>query len=160
MKLPFFGRRAAAILAAAALPLAATAATAQAASSPHGSATAQAAGVKGGVTPDFTCPDRTVCLFPNNDFTGNYPGWGGPAQLPTDVDNGQWYSFNQVAASNPNPGSLNDNSGSIVWVYAKDANAPACLNPGRWVLSHSFGYFFIRFGIHSCTGQSVPRPLP
>jgi hypothetical protein len=111
------------------------------------------------VQPDFTCPSATVCLFPNNDFTGSYPDWGGPAELATDVWNGEWYSFAQAGASDPNPGSLNDNSNSVMWVYAKDINAGICLTPGRYILEHTYGYFFIEFGVTTCPANP-PNPFP
>ncbi len=31
---------------------------------------------------DFACPDKTVCAFPNDDYTGNYPAWGVPQNSP------------------------------------------------------------------------------
>jgi Peptidase inhibitor family I36 len=159
MKLPFFGRRAAAILAAAALPLTATVSAAQAASGPHSGAAARTAvSVKGGVTPDFTCPSPDICLFPNKDFTGNYNAWDGPAVLPTDVYNGRWISFDSIGASNPHPGSINNTSQSVMWVYAKDNGDRQCLDHGKWIPAHTYGWFFIQFGIHTC--GSIPTPLP
>jgi hypothetical protein len=117
MKRLLTGPIAAVLMAAAALLASGgTAASALAATTgtPHGTVAAGSVTAFSSVQLGFTCPDRTVCLFPNNDFTGNYPGWGGPAELATDVWNGQWYSFAQADASNPDPGSLNDNSNSVM----------------------------------------------
>lgn len=161
MKRLLTGRVAAVLVAAAALfASVGTAASSQAATNTsHGTMAMRSVTALPSVQPDFTCPGRTVCLFPNNDFTGNYPGWGGPAELATDVWNGQWYSFSQASASNPNPGSLNDNSNSVMWIYAKDLNQAVCLTPGRYVLQHTYGYFFIQFGVTTCAANP-PGPLP
>lgn len=155
------GRMTAALAAAAALLTSGgIAASAQAATgSPHSNMATRPITGRPSADLDFTCPSRTVCLFPNDNYTGNYPGWGGPAELATDVWNGQWYSFAQADASNPNPGSLNDNSNSVIWVYAKDLNLALCLTPGRYSLDHTYGYFFIQFGVTSCNANP-PMPLP
>ena len=136
-----------------------------------GAATASAPTAAGGaapraipaaVSPDFTCPSATVCAFPNEDFTGNYPDWDGPATFFTNTFNGQWLSFSVHGAGNPNPGSVNDNSNSIMWVYNKDAgpgsNNPFCVTPGKWALYHYYGWFYIEYGVTSC--GNYPTPLP
>jgi hypothetical protein len=107
--------------------------------------------------PDFTCPSRSVCLFPNDDWAGNYPG-GAPVVLPTDVYNGAWLTFASVGASNPNPGSLNDNSNSVMWIHAADAGTYKCLTPSKWILFHSWGWFFIQFGVTSCPAHHPAGP--
>ncbi|HEU5226566.1 MAG TPA: hypothetical protein VFU49_02060, partial [Ktedonobacteraceae bacterium] len=56
------------------------------------------------VSPDFTCPDRTMCFFQNNDFTGL------SFSCATDVCNGNWFT---VTLNGVHPGSVNDNSQSI-----------------------------------------------
>jgi hypothetical protein len=155
-------RRRAAVLAAGIALLAAGGATASAqaatASVPQHVAVAQSATAPSSPDVDFTCPSATVCLFPNDNYTGNYPGWGGPAELATDVWNGEWYSFADAAASDPNPGSLNDNSNSVMWIYAKDAGVLVCLTPGKYVPDHAYGYFYIQYGVTSC--GTAPEPLP
>ena len=156
MKRLLTGRIAAVLVAATALlAMGGTAASAQAATAgtSRGAMVTRSITAPSPVQPDFTCASPTVCLFPNNDFTGNYPAWGGPAELAADVWNGQWYSFSQANASNPNPGSLNDDSNSVMWVYAKDSGARWCLTPGKYVLAHTYGYFFIEFGVTSCPPQ-------
>jgi hypothetical protein len=161
MKRLFLGRSAALLMAAALLTSGGVAASAQAATvSSHDHAIVTRPTTRLSPAIDFMCPDRTVCLFPNDNYTGNYPAWGGPAELATDVWNGSWYSFSDADASNPNPGSLNDNSGSIIWIYAADSgNPPVCLPPGKYVLDHAFGYFYIEYGVGSCP-SSAPGPLP
>lgn len=108
---------------------------------------------------DFTCTAATVCLFPNDDYTGNYPAWSGPAELDTRAWSGKWYSFAHVNASNPNPGSLNDNSNSVMWVYAKSQGLAICLVQGKHPLYNGYGYFFIQYGVTNC-GINPPTPLP
>ncbi len=107
---------------------------------------------------DFTCPSSTVCLFPNDNYTGNYVTWGSPAELATDGWNGAWWPFSDDYASNPDPGSLNDNSNSIIWVYAKDTNTSRCLTSGRSVLDNLYGYFYIEYGVTSCGAEPGGRP--
>jgi hypothetical protein len=118
-----------------------------------------------GASPLFTCPDRTICLFPSADFTGNYNG--SPAViLPDDSPSGVWHTFGYVGASSPNPGSIHNNSGSSIWVY--DHQAPVAgnnLNPecilahSEAVLSNSFGHFELFYGDPQCSNQYT-RPLP
>lgn len=153
------GRTAAVLMTAAALIASGGIAASAQAAAPTGTMSARSVIAPESVQPDFTCPGKTVCLFPNDDYTGNYPAWGGPATLATDVWNGRWYHFSDAGASNPNPGSLHDNSGSIIWIYAKDLNRPVCLTPGKYDLNHVYGYFFIRFGVQFCTVKA-PTPLP
>jgi len=162
MKRLLAGRIAAVLMAGAALLAAGGAAVpalAAPAVIPHGTMATRSVTTISSVQPDFTCPRPSVCLFPHNDFTGKYPAWGGPAVLATDVWNGQWYSFSQAGASNPNPGSLNDNSNSVMWVYAKNINVGICLTPGRYTLEHTYGYFYIEFGVTACPA-SPPKPFP
>lgn len=112
------------------------------------------------VHPDFTCPSRTVCLFPNDNLTGNYPAWGGPATLATDAFNGSWMTFGSVGADDPNPGSLNDNSNSAIWVFSHAmGNRKWCIITGTANLTNSYGWFMIQFGATTC--QNVPvDPVP
>jgi hypothetical protein len=121
-------------------------------SAPHHAAAARSADA------GFSCPSATVCLFPNDDYTGNYAG-GSPVELPTDVYNGSWYSFSQVGASDPNPGSINDNSNSVMWLYVKSAGIEVCLPPGKSIETNSFGYIYIQYGVTSC-GAFPSGPLP
>jgi hypothetical protein len=106
---------------------------------------------------DFMCPGRTVCVFPNNDRTGNYGDpWDGPAELATDKYNGQWRSFASVHVT-PNPGSVNNNSGSCLWVRDMQNNLTAPIEPGGGgILDHFYGYFFIQFGVHPCPATPPP----
>lgn len=112
------------------------------------------------ITPLFTCPSRRICLFPNNDFTGNYPG-GQPAELdPAGTTSGAWINF----ALSPNPGSVNNNSGSSIWVYDRQkavspGSNPWCLSPGKYVLDHSYGYFELFYSDSTCA-HNYTTPLP
>ena len=99
------------------------------------------------VSPDFTCPSRTICFFQNNDFTGS--GFS----CATDVCNGSWFT---VTFNGVHPGSVNDNSQSIFFAADKQAGLKKCFEPGRYPLRHTYGFFFIEFGIHSCNGAPVP----
>lgn len=102
------------------------------------------------VSPDFTCPSRTICLFQNDDFTGAV------LTCATDVCRGAWFS---TTVGGVHAGSVNDNSNSILWTYDKQDNVLACWEPGRHVLSHTYGFFRVAFGVTSCIGAPVP-PLP
>jgi hypothetical protein len=92
--------------------------------------------------PDFTCPSRTVCVYQNNNLTGYHYEFGTKAFGGGTT----WHKFSNYGFS-PNPGSLNDNSGSVFWVFDAQAGWPDgeyCVNPGKWTISHSYGYFYIQ----------------
>lgn len=114
------------------------------------------------VSPDFTCPGGAICLFPKDDYTGNYNG--SPAEIEVDgVENGAWFSFGGYGAGSPNPGSMDNNTGSSVWVYdhqepVKSGSNPTCLRPGRHVLDNKFGHFEV-FPGPDCS-HAYTRPLP
>lgn len=101
------------------------------------------------VSPDFTCPDRTVCLFQNDDFTGQV------LTCATDVCRGAWFS---TTVGGVHAGSMNDNSNSIVWVADKQAGVEKCFGPGRQPLDHMYGFFRAEFGVPSCPGTVPPLP--
>ncbi len=114
-------------------------------------------------SPLFTCPDRSICLFPNNDFTGNY-GSSPVIVVPAGTTSGTWFSFDSIGAGSPHPGSINNNSGSSIWVYDRQApvvsgSNPACLTQGKYTLSHSYGYFELFYSDSTCAHSST-RPLP
>lgn len=135
-----------------------SASAAQNSASPQATVT-QAVAARPMVHPNFTCSSPTVCLYPNDNYTGNYPNWGGPATLATDKWNGVWYTFNDASASNPNPGSLNDDSNSVMWVYSQQlGNIYACLTPGKWQLNNEWGYFYIMYGVTSCPAYHPAGP--
>jgi hypothetical protein len=142
------------------LSLSAATATAQAQTvthSRHHVGAAPAVARPSSVRPYFTCPSATVCVFPNNDLTGNYGSpWNGPAELTTVLYSGQWDSFSSISIT-PNPGSLNDNSGSCVWVLDKEAGVKSYVEPGdTGVLAHSYGYIFIQYGVNPCNPNDPP----
>lgn len=116
------------------------------------------------VSPLFTCPDRSICIYPNDDFTGNYPG-GQPVILdPAGTTSGVWFSLDSIGASSPHPGSVNNNSGSSIWVYDHQApvvpgSNPWCLSPGKYVLDHAYGHFELFYSDSTCA-HNYTRPLP
>jgi hypothetical protein len=115
--------------------------------------------------PDFTCPGATVCVFPNENETGNYGApWDGPAKLGIDAYTNYWFSF-ASASITPNPGSLNNNySEDCTWVYDKAAG-PSSNNPhpvnadAKYNLDNSYGYIYIQTGYSQCPANP-PTPLP
>ena len=104
-----------------------------------------------------------MCAFPNDDYTGNYLNFGGPAEFATDLFNWDWLFFIAEGAGNPNPGSINDNSGSIVWIYEanepKSSTNPFCIPiDSKRATYNDYGWFYIEFGVTSC--GNYPTPLP
>ncbi|HET7013235.1 MAG TPA: hypothetical protein VFI65_04965 [Streptosporangiaceae bacterium] len=115
--------------------------------------------------PDFTCPSRTICMWPHNDGTGTYGG-GQPAEIyPPSIPSDQWFRFDMVGADSPYPGMVQNNSGSSIWMYDAQEpvtiNNPHCLQGGGFSLStmHSYGHFEVIYGDPSCN-NSYSRPLP
>jgi hypothetical protein len=162
MKRLFIGRSAAALATAAALiAFGGASASAQAAPAvrpaPHATAVQSPA-----VTVDFRCPNPTVCLYLNQNYTGTWPTWTGPPVLAVNDGpggwGGQWTTFYTVTQEGPNPGSLNDNSNSVMWIYAADARTYKCLLPGKWDLYSGWGWFFIMYGVTSCPRQHPAGP--
>jgi hypothetical protein len=114
---------------------------------------------------DFNCPGDTVCVFPNDNYSGNYGApWYGPAKLGIDAYTNYWFSF-ASANITPNPGSLNNNySRDCTWVYDKAAG-PGSENPypvepdTKYDLADSYGYIYIQSGQNECPANA-PAPLP
>jgi len=104
-------------------------------------------------TPDYTCSQRTICVWPNDNFTGQ------EYTFLTSEWHSAWHNWADVQIPY-HPGSLDDDSNSIIWVYDKDSNNAYCLNPDSWVLYNDYGYFYIAYNVGSCNGASVPLPLP
>ena len=103
------------------------------------------------VSPDFTCPSRTICFFQNDDFTGS------SFSCATDVCRGAWFS---VTFNGVHPGSVNDNSDSIFFAADVQLGLEKCFQPGRHVLDHMYGFFFVEFGVTNCPPPSQFPPLP
>lgn len=101
------------------------------------------------VSPDFTCPDRTMCFFQNNDFTGDV------LTCATDVCRGAWFS---TTVGGVHAGSVNDNSNSVIVLADVQDGFEICLLPGRYVLEHTYGFFRALFGVTSCPSQLPPLP--
>jgi len=105
---------------------------------------------------EFTCPAKTVCLFPNDNLTGNYPAFGGPAELATNGNNGAWTSFASDGIS-PNPGSMHVNANSCVWVFDKQLDLFGEAEPNSTdALDGTFGFFFIQLGVDPCPSSPPP----
>jgi hypothetical protein len=105
-----------------------------------------------------------MCLFPNDDYTGNYAA--GPVLIDPSspfISSGTWYDFEDFGASDPNPGSVNNNSGSCLWVFDAqkpvESGNPFPVLPGRVALDHSFGHFEIFYADSGCN-HNFTRPLP
>ena len=79
------------------------------------------------------------------------------------ISSGVWYDFEDFLASDPNPGSVNNNAGSCLWVYDHqepvESGNPFPVLHGKVVLDHKFGHFEIFYGDSGCN-NSFTRPLP
>jgi len=99
----------------------------------------------------FSCASAHICFYQNEDGTGQ------PVSYPTRVYRGAWYS---TTVGGVHAGSVFDNSGSLFWVADKQAGTEVCETPGGiHHLSHSYGYFWVEYGIGSCSSAYIP-PLP
>lgn len=111
--------------------------------------------------PVFTRPSNdTVCLFPNNDFTGSYPCCNGPVGL-TSVDffTGAWFTFDHFSASNPNPGSITNHFGDgyCFYVYSKQNTQLDWVLPHqRMAFFHLYGYIRLVSSDANCTHHPSP----
>jgi hypothetical protein len=114
------------------------------------------------VTVDFKCPSPTVCLYLNQNYTGTWSTHVGTPVLATNDGpggwGGAWSTFYLATGSGPNPGSLNDNSDSVMWIAAKDTTPITyqCLHPGKWDLYNGWGWFYIMYGVTSCPKNPPP----
>lgn len=155
MKRLFLGRRAALLMATAIMSLGITAASAQAAtvSSSQAGPTAPTTLVKASVSPDFTCPDKAVCVFQDNN-------WSGLVEVfQTVPDSEQW--INLVSPFGVPSGltlpwhSFNNNSGSSVVFGDAQTGLETCYLPHARISGASVGidrYMWIEFGNTTCSG--------
>jgi hypothetical protein len=92
----------------------------------------------------FTCPDRDVCFFQNNDYTGNTSSW-----TATNPDNRDTW----LGIPSGERGSVNNNTDSAVEAWNAQNNVPICI-PARTraVLNNMFGYWYLHYGVNSCQG--------
>lgn len=103
-------------------------------------------------SPDFTCPSATICLFPNDNFTGT------PKTCAVDVCRGAWFS---TTVDGVHAGSITDNSNSAIVLGDVQDNFELCISaPNRGKPNHSFGFFRALFGVTSCPPPSQLPPLP
>jgi hypothetical protein len=159
-KLIFTMTAAAALLAAPSAAFASTASpaatavphAAQAAMSAAGShvytTTASPAVMRSAADPDFTCPDRTVCLFQD-------PGLTGPVcEFPMPGDGDIWFALRSACGFSIPWGSLNDNTGSRVIFQDRQTGAEYCKPAGyRGTPSSAVrntGYMYIQYGVPDC----------
>ena len=98
----------------------------------------------------FSCPSRSICFYQNEDGTGQ------SKSCLTSVCRGAWYS---TTVGGVHAGSVFDNSNSIFWVADKQAGVEYCLSPGAYNLFHSYGYYWVEYGVTSCRNAYIP-PLP
>jgi hypothetical protein len=98
----------------------------------------------------FSCPSRSICFYQNEDGTGQ------SKSCLTRVCRGAWYS---TTVGGQHAGSVFDNSNSIFWVANKQFGFEVCEAPGTYNLFHSYGYYWVEYGVTSCNGALVP-PLP
>lgn len=103
------------------------------------------------VSPDFTCPGASICLFKNDDFTGEV------LVCATNTCRGAWFS---TTVGGVHAGSVNDNSNSVIVLGDVQDGIEVCLLPGRYKIDHSFGFFRVLFGVTSCPPPSQLPPLP
>jgi hypothetical protein len=104
---------------------------------------------------DFMCSSSPpqVCLFPNDNLTGNYPV-GGPVRIGPQGWT-QWTAFSVVGATNPNPGSANNNTGSCMWVDDAAGHVVEQVKPHSTAdLLHQFGFFIVQFGVDPCPAHA------
>jgi hypothetical protein len=77
---------------------------------------------------------------------------------PTSADHSKWISFNATAGNNP--GTVDDNSGSAVYLWSKADQIGLCIPAEHWVsgLAGEYGYFFVTYGVAGCA--SFPPGVP
>ncbi len=106
----------------------------------------------------FTCPGRSICLFRNTNLTGQHRYWN------TKISGGHWidlHSRNIVPHR-----SVNNNSGSDVWLDYRNANREFCVKPGargnfagKYVHEEVYsGYMWIRYGVNNCNNPPPHGP--
>lgn len=143
MKLGFTRRTAVALIAAGTILSPAIGATAaQAASTPTPAAAGQ---------PDVACPSRTICAWSGINYTGSRTG-----SFATSDYHSHYYQWTAVVGFNP--GSIDDNSGSIIWVSS--GGAPTCVNKGGWNLYNDYSWFWVSYNVGSCNGAQSPGNPP
>lgn len=106
-------------------------------------------------TPDiaFSCPSRTICFYQNDNGTGTR------ISCATSVCRGAWFS---TTVGGVHAGSFFDNSASIVFTGDVQDSTEVCWNhpPGTGNLKHTFGYYYVEYGVGSCPPKAQWPPLP
>lgn len=108
-------------------------------------ATAAHAAVPADTNDQFGCPTRTVCTW-----SGNFSPLSSMTDFPTSVYHSKWFSLNSLAGYNP--GTVDDNSGSAVYLWSKADQIGLCVPAEHTVsnLGGEFGYFFVTYGVGNC----------
>jgi hypothetical protein len=117
-------------------------------------------------TPDFQCPMASVCAFSGTQFNDTHSSYG------TSTHSNAWVIPSWVGFHNGNPNpkwinSINDNSGSIVWVAWFNTvtgwHNEKCFEPGKESdLNAGAGAdnfaaaLYIEYGVISCLDGHKP----
>lgn len=108
--------------------------------------------------PLYTCPSRSFCLFKGANLTGIHKSWN------TNSYGGHWidlHSYNIIPHR-----SVNNNSGSDVWLLDETANREFCVKPGaRGNFTGKYlqeeinsGWMWIRYGVNNCNNPPPHGP--
>lgn len=101
------------------------------------------------VSPDFTCPDRTLCLFQDTGLTGLV------REFPMPDSGDIWFAIREGNFTVP-WGSLNDKTGSRVVFRDAQTGMEFCENAGyrgtppNTSGERSTGYLYIQYGVPDC----------
>lgn len=99
------------------------------------------------VQPIFTCEAEYVCIFQNNNYTGDYKVFQESSYADECLS---------TTVGGAHAGSVNNNTKSILWVYDHEDDLIYCLPTGRYVLGHSYGYMYIDYGVANCPMIAPP----
>jgi hypothetical protein len=109
---------------------------------------------------EFTCPSGVICVYPNDGWTGNYGSAPGEITAFGNVAPNSWYTFGSLGYSNPNPGSItNQTTYYCAFVYSKKLSDEAAENPGnRSALDSNYGYILVTGTVNGNCPSAPPPP--
>lgn len=110
---------------------------------------------------DFTCPSGVMCVYPGDDFTGNYGSAPGEIVPFTTITPNEWVTFASLGYSNPNPGSINNNTSLYcAFVYSFKLSSEVAEQPkSKDHLDNDYGYIFVTGTINgNCPTNQPPPP--
>ena len=90
---------------------------------------------------EFTCSAGTTCFFSDDNYQ----------TVATVVSNSAYpnqTSFSSLGIADP--GSVNVDGNSSLHLLGKSTGETACIPGGKAVLDHTFGYFYIDYGVKDC----------